>query len=162
MTPTSPGSLPADAPLRTLPIRLRPGDDLRRELETLLVRHGATAAFVLAGIGSLRTASVRLAGRPEATTIEGDTEVLTLSGSLAPGASHLHVAVADARGQVVGGHAGYGCIVRTTAEVLLALLPAWHFSRDPDPATGWDELSIVPGCAAGPGAIARLPGPTES
>ena len=134
----------ADAALLPLPIRLQPGDDLRRSLEMLAVRHGATAAFVLAGIGSLRTADVRLAGRPEATTIEGDTEVLTLAGSLAPGASHLHIAVADAQGRVVGGHAGYGCIVRTTAEVLIALLPAWHFSRDPDPATGWNELFIAP------------------
>ncbi len=32
-------------------------------------------------------------------------------------------------GRVVGGHAAHGCIVRTTAEVLLALLPAWRFAR---------------------------------
>jgi hypothetical protein len=30
--------------------------------------------------------------------------------------------------------------VRTTAEILLALLPEWEFVREPDAATGYDEL----------------------
>jgi hypothetical protein len=33
-----------------------------------------------------------------------------------------------------------GCIVRTTAEALLALLPDWEFAREPDAATGFDEV----------------------
>jgi len=33
--------------------------------------------------------------------------------------------------------------VRTTAEVLLALLPEWAFSREPDAATGYLELQIT-------------------
>ena len=37
-----------------------------------------------------------------------------------------------------------GCIVLTTAEVLLALMPDWHFTREPDAATGYDELVIRP------------------
>jgi hypothetical protein len=32
--------------------------------------------------------------------------------------------------------------LRTTAEVLLALLPDWHFSREPDAQTGHDELAV--------------------
>jgi predicted DNA-binding protein with PD1-like motif len=35
-----------------------------------------------------------------------------------------------------------GCIVRTTAEVLLTLLPEWEFAREPDAATGFDELVV--------------------
>lgn len=38
----------------------------------------------------------------------------------------------------------YGCIVRTTAEVLLALLPDWRFNREHDAATGYDELVVQP------------------
>ena len=37
-----------------------------------------------------------------------------------------------------------GCIVRTTAELLLALLPDWHFGRASDPATGFAELTVRP------------------
>ncbi|HWT39214.1 MAG TPA: DUF296 domain-containing protein, partial [Paraburkholderia sp.] len=41
-----------------------------------------------------------------------------------------------------GGHVARGCIVRTTVEILLALLPHHVFSRAPDPQTGFMELFI--------------------
>lgn len=128
--------------VRTLPVRLRPGDDLRRALESVVAAEGVAAAFVLSGIGSLRPAAIRLAGAQDAVRIDSDTELLTLSGSIAASGSHLHMSVSDPQGRVLGGHACYGCTVRTTAEVLLALLPAWRFSREPDPDTGWAELVI--------------------
>ena len=37
-----------------------------------------------------------------------------------------------------------GCIVRTTAEIVLALLPGWAFSRVPDAETGFKELVAKP------------------
>jgi hypothetical protein len=43
---------------------------------------------------------------------------------------------------VFGGHVAPGCRVRTTAEVLLALLPEWAFTREPDTATGYAELVV--------------------
>lgn len=133
----------SDTALLPFPVRLLPGNDLRRHLEQLLEKEGFTAAFVLAGVGSLHTANLRLAGVDEAMTIEGDMEVLTLSGSISANGAHLHVTLADAQGRVLGGHAGYGCIVRTTAEILVALLPTWHFAREPDALTGWSELTIT-------------------
>ena len=65
-----------------------------------------------------------------------------LSGSVARNGAHLHMALSTATGQVFGGHVAPGCIVRTTAEVLLALLPEWAFAREPDAATGYDELVV--------------------
>ena len=127
-----------------LPLRLRPGDDLRRALEAAVAARGLTAAFVVSGIGSLRPCCIRLAGADETLAIDGDVELLSLSGSIASNGSHLHLSVADAGGRVLGGHAGYGCVVRTTAEVLLALLPAWHFNREADAATGYAELQLRP------------------
>jgi predicted DNA-binding protein with PD1-like motif len=132
-----------DASMRPLPLRLHPGDDLRRALEAAVAASGCGAAFVIAGIGSLRPAQIRLAGAAAQLALDEDLELLSLAGSLgAGGESHLHLSVSDASGRVHGGHAGYGCIVRTTAEVLLALLPGWQFTRAPDPATGWAELQI--------------------
>lgn len=133
-----------EAALRPLPVRLRPGDDLRRALEAVVAAQGALAAFVLSGIGSLHPAEIRLAGAETMLRIDADTELLTLAGSIAANGSHLHMSVSDPEGRVVGGHVGYGCTVRTTAEVLLVLLPGWRFSRAPDPATGWSELVIAP------------------
>ena len=53
-------------------------------------------------------------------TLNGDVEILTLSGSIADNGAHLHMSVADAASRVFGGHVALGCIVRTTVEVLLA------------------------------------------
>jgi len=127
--------------VRTLVLRLNPGDDLRASLDLALKQGGGEAAFVVSGIGSLRGASIRFAGAANATRIEGDLEILTLAGSLSPDGSHLHVSVSDAAGRVFGGHAAPGCTVRTTAEILVAWLPQWHFARTHDPATGYAELA---------------------
>lgn len=126
------------------PVRLAPGDDLRRVLEDLARAQGWQAAFVLAGIGSLRPAAIRLAGAEGAPAIDQDLELITLSGSLGPQGAHLHASVADAQGRVTGGHVAYGCVVRTTAELLVAVLPGWRFARALDERTGYPELVVSP------------------
>lgn len=65
-----------------------------------------------------------------------------MAGTVAINGSHLHMSVADPEGRVIGGHVAYGCTIRTTAEVLLLLLPEWSFIRELDPATGFAELVI--------------------
>lgn len=126
--------------MNTRPLRLAPGDDLR----AALARHAGAAAFVLSGIGSLREARLRFAGRDAPWHRVGDLEILTLSGTLGAGGPHLHASVADAEGRVFGGHVAPGCIVRTTAEILLAVLDDVRFTREPDAATGYAELVIRP------------------
>ena len=130
--------------MKTLPLRLNPGDDLRAALAAALAAHGAEAAFVVAGIGSLREARLRFAGRDDLHHAVGDLEILTLSGTLGAGGSHLHASLSDADGRVFGGHVAPGCIVRTTAEILLAVLADATFAREPDAATGYTELVIRP------------------
>ena len=130
--------------MKTLPLRLSPGDDLRAALSDAVAAQGAAAAFVVAGIGSLREARLRFAGRDELHHTVGDLEILTLSGTLGEGGPHLHASLSDAHGRVFGGHVAPGCLVRTTAEVLLALLDDVRFAREPDAATGYAELAIRP------------------
>jgi len=130
--------------MKLLPLRLQPGDDLRPALEQAVRQAGYDAAFVLSGIGSLGRASIRLAGAEQTLALDGEYEILTLAGSIASNGSHLHISLSDREGRVLGGHAGPGCIVRTTAEVLLVLLPDWQLRREPDKATGYAELKITP------------------
>jgi predicted DNA-binding protein with PD1-like motif len=125
-----------------MPLRLKPGDDLRQALDAALAAQACTAAFVLSGIGSLSAARLRFAGADAPRFIVGDFEILTLAGTLSPNGSHLHMSVADAAGRVSGGHVAPGCIVRTTAELLIAWLPEWRFGRMFDAATGYAELDI--------------------
>ena len=130
--------------METLPLRLSPGMDLREALESALATRLCRAGFVISGIGSLRHARLRLAGSPEPNSLEGDLEILTLAGTISSDGSHLHMSVADPQGRVWGGHVAYGCVVRTTGEVLVLLLPEWSFTRELDPATGFAELVIRP------------------
>ena len=128
--------------MQILPIRLTPGQDLRQAIEAAVNSQNCRAAFVVSGIGSLSIAALRFAAAEQSKHLTGDMEILSLSGSVASNGSHLHMAVSTATGAVLGGHVAKGCIVRTTAEVLLALLPDWDFAREPDDATGYDELVV--------------------
>lgn len=130
--------------LPLLPIRLPPGADLRRALETIARERFGGAAFVVAGIGSLMDARLRLAGESGERILAGPIELVSLSGSLSDQGGHLHMAVSDAAGAVFGGHVAYGNLIRTTAEILVAPLVEWSLTREPDPATGYDELVVRP------------------
>ncbi len=76
-------------------------------------------------------------------TLAGPLEIVALSGTLSPDGVHLHLAVADAEGRMTGGHLLAGCIVRTTAELVLGLAAGVAFARRPDPRTGYAELSMT-------------------
>jgi predicted DNA-binding protein with PD1-like motif len=89
-------------------------------------------------------AQLRFAGAQQATEFRGDLEILTLAGSLSLDGAHLHMTIADAQGRVSGGHVAPGCMVRTTVEMMLALLPAYRFVREPDAVSGFNELVIRP------------------
>ena len=127
-----------------VPLRLTPNSDLRRALEEAAVHDGQAAAFVVSGIGSLTGATLRLAGAENQTHLTGMFEIICLSRTICRDGAHLHMTVADSSGKVLGGHVCYGNEVRTTVEVLLAHLPAWKFSRELDPATGFSELTVSP------------------
>jgi predicted DNA-binding protein with PD1-like motif len=128
--------------MHAMTLRLSPGCDLRAALDDAFHAHGLSAAFVLQGIGSLSVARIRHAGRDEPAELRGDLEILTLAGSLSAQGPHLHMSVSDADGRVSGGHVAPGCIVRTTAEIVVANLPAERYTREHDAATGFAELVI--------------------
>jgi predicted DNA-binding protein with PD1-like motif len=130
--------------MKVVPLRLQPGDDLRQALETWMGEQDEQAGCVISGIGSLSVAQLRFAGAAEVTTIQGELEILSISGSLSPDGAHLHIALADSSGAVIGGHLCSGSLVRTIAELVIGLLPESRFNRELDPATGYPELRISP------------------
>lgn len=136
--PMPPGSL------KIYPLRLFPGQDLKQELERVARQQPLQAGFVLSAVGSLSQATLRLADQTGDHLLSERLEILALSGSLCPDGVHLHLTVADARGQTWGGHLRPGCLIYTTAEIVLADSPEYRFSRQPDPATGYLELHIQP------------------
>ncbi len=129
-------------------LRLPPGDDLRTALEAafaeLSATHGIAAACIVSAVGRLSRAVLHYAAEPAGSEIVAPLELLMLSGTLSADGAHLHASVADAQGAVKGGHLMPDCIVRTTAEVVIVLLPGWEFRRELDAATGCKELVARP------------------
>jgi len=130
--------------MKVVPLRLQPGADLRQALESWMGEQSEQAGCVISAVGSLSVAQLRLAGAIEATTIHGELEIVNLSGTLSPDGAQLHIAIAGSSGAVIGGHLCAGSLVRTTAELVIGLLPQWQFRRVLDPATGYAELRISP------------------
>jgi len=123
-------------------MRLHPNQDLRQTLIDFVKSHHIKAASIVTCVGSLKQAHLRMAGRPDVLTVEGPVEIVSLVGTLGESGVHLHASLANNQGPVVGGHLVEGAPVYTTAEIVLAELPGLEFQREPDPATGSNELII--------------------
>ena len=129
--------------MRPLPLKLGPGSDLRRSiLEQLAIDQGA-AGFVLGVVGNLSRAAFQCAGRSGPTILEGDLEIITLQGTVAPDGVHLHLSLSDSDCQVWGGHLEPGTLVLKGADLLVGFL---QDSQPVPPAQPAVELAVLPGC----------------
>ncbi|MFD2787823.1 PPC domain-containing DNA-binding protein [Hymenobacter rubripertinctus] len=149
-------ALAASSSLRTYALRLRPGQDVRRELLAFVQQQNLKAACLLTAVGSLTTATLRLANQEGPTVYQGHFEIVSLVGTLAVSGSHLHLSVADSTGRTIGGHLLDGNVVYTTVELVIGELPELEFSRETDPTFGYRELTVRP-AAAGPAPAGTAP-----
>lgn len=134
--------------LRAHAFRLTPGADLRGELERLIEAHGFPGACILSCVGSLSRARLRMPGavgdEELFRTLDEPMEIVSLAGTLGPDGLHVHISLARRDGACIGGHLVRGCVVHTTAELVIGELPDIEFRRLRDPATGYNELSVQP------------------
>jgi uncharacterized protein len=128
--------------MRTYALRLKPGQDLRRELETFVAARQLRAGLVLTCVGSLTQAGLRLANARETSFFTGHFEIVSLVGTFSPDGVHLHLSISDTHGTTIGGHLMEGSLIYTTAEIILAELSDVAFHRPTDPQTGYDELEV--------------------
>ena len=132
--------------MRVHAFRLTPGADLKEALERLTQELRLSAGCILSCVGSLSRARLRMPGaigeEEVFRTYDEPTEILSLTGTLGPDGLHVHISLARRDGACVGGHLVGGCIVNTTAELVIGELPQLEFRRPLDPATGYDELSV--------------------
>jgi predicted DNA-binding protein with PD1-like motif len=129
-----------------LAFRLLPGVDLKQGLRRIVDEHGLSAGYIVSCLGSLARARLRMpgaAGEPECfKSLDEPTEIISLAGTLCPDGLHLHIALARRDGQCIGGRLVDGCVVHTTAELIVGELPDLEFRRAPDPETGYLELCV--------------------
>lgn len=128
-------------------LRLVPGQDLSLALKEWTAAHNIRAAAIVTCVGSISQAHLRLANRDSGSRFHQKMEILALSGTLSPDGPHLHVSLADGDGRCIGGHILDGCLVHTTAEIVICELPGICFSRQLDEKTGYRELKIEDACA---------------
>ena len=135
------------SPLRATAFRLLPGSDLKSELSRIANDQQMQAASVVSAVGSLSKVAIRFANRPETTTVEGEHEIISLSGTVSKNGIHLHMSVADSEGKMFGGHLMGGAIIFTTAEIVIAEMSGLAFTREHCSISGFNEL-IVKACSA--------------
>ncbi len=130
--------------MKTRVLRLTPGSDIRPALDQVVAQEQWQAGVVITAVGSLTRAAIRFANQDSATILEGHFEIVSLVGTIGPEGQHLHIAVADSTGRTFGGHLMEGCSVYTTAEIALADLEEWRFTKEIDSTYGYRELKVVP------------------
>ena len=129
---------------RFIAFRLLPGDDVVLSLRNVVGAAGMRAGFIAGAVGSLSTARLRFAGEPDGTRLDGCFEVVSLIGTVDAEGEHIHAAISDPSGRVVGGHVMEGCIVRTTLELVLGELEDLEFAREYCPVSTYQELAVHP------------------
>ena len=129
--------------METFAFRLKPDQDLKKELERFVISNDIKAGYILTCVGSLEKAALRLAGADVIETFDGKFEIVSLVGTLSQDGVHIHISLSHFKdGNVIGGHLKEGCIIYTTAEIVIAKSKKFVFSRKFDEHTGFKELEV--------------------
>lgn len=132
--------------MHAVPLQLAPGSDLRRSLEEFAVARAASG-FVLGVVGDLSRAAFQCPGQPSPSVIEGDMEIITLNGTLAPEGVHLHLSLSDGACQVWGGHLEHGTLVRKGAQLLVGVFAESAEAMPmPTPTPHTVDIAVLNGC----------------
>jgi len=129
--------------MKILAVRLKPDQDLKEQLKNIANDEDIQAGFMVTAIGSLKQATIRFANQAESTVLNDKFEILSLNGTIATTGIHLHIAIADSQGKTIGGHLDYGCIIYTTAEIVIGSSSDFRFARTHEELTGYNELEII-------------------
>ncbi|MCQ4770648.1 DNA-binding protein [Intestinimonas massiliensis] len=129
--------------MKTHVFRLRRGSDLLKALQEYARTRRIAAGTVVSGVGCVTRARVRDASGVTVRELNEPLEIVSLMGTLSVARTHLHIALAREDLTVLGGHLMEGCIVNTTAEVVLLELDGVRFGAEWDGETGYDELAIL-------------------
>lgn len=122
--------------------RLRPNQDLKKELQRFIDEKQISAACVLTCVGSLTSVNIRYANQEKYELLKGHFEIVSLVGVLSKNGSHIHISVSDSTGKTIGGHLGDESLIYTTAEIVLGIMPDYDFVRESDPTFGYKELVV--------------------
>jgi predicted DNA-binding protein with PD1-like motif len=116
--------------------------DLKEKLVEFTKKNNINAGLILTCVGCIYKGTIRLADGISTKNFNENLEILSLSGTLSKDGVHLHISLSDKDGLVFGGHLMDGCLINTTAEIVIGSLGGTIFSRKFDSSTGYKELFI--------------------
>ncbi len=129
-------------------LRLKPGQDLRQELMNFAKQQNIQAGSLVTCVGALKPIVLRMAGakpnEQDIRTFQDTHEIVSLVGTITGDDCHLHIALSNKNGQVIGGHLKEGSLVDLTAEVVIANDETVTYTRRMDEETKFPELIIKP------------------
>lgn len=128
--------------LKTHAFRLKRGQDLLCGIADYARARQIRAGCVLSGVGCVTRARLRDASGVTIREVDVDLEIVSLTGTVSAERTHLHASFSREDLATLGGHLVEGCLVNTTAEIVLLELEDLRFSAAFDPQTGYDELVI--------------------
>ena len=128
--------------MQAFTFRLKAGQDLLDEIETVVGEKNIEAGCVLSAVGSLTHATLRLADREYYSEYEGHFEIVSMTGTVSVHGSHLHISISDGAGKTIGGHLVPGCKIYTTAEMVLGIFEDVVYRREYAEDSGYDELVV--------------------
>lgn len=127
-------------------VRLKPGQDLKKGLLAFAKENNIQAGSIVTCVGALELFDLRMAGatpgKQDIRHYDGAYEIVSLTGTLTGDDCHLHAALSDKEGKVVGGHLKGSSPVHITAEVVIAEDESAVYDREPDEETGFEELAV--------------------
>lgn len=123
-------------------VRLKPGQDLKKEIQRLVMDKNIKAGWINTCVGSLKNYNIRFANQPGTNVDSGHFEIVSLTGTVSINGIHLHLSISDSTGKTIGGHLADGNIIYTTAEIVLSASDDLEFTREKDGTTEWEELQI--------------------
>ncbi|RXK60647.1 DNA-binding protein [Lacibacter luteus] len=130
--------------VKTHAFRLKPGQDLKQEIQSYVQQHNIEAGWIVTCVGSVTQYHLRFANQPEGNKATGHFEIVSLVGTVSINGSHLHMSVSDSTGKTIGGHLLDSNLVYTTAEIIIGEGTQLIFTREKDGTTPWEELQVKP------------------
>ena len=131
--------------MKQLTFRLKPGEFLKENIEART--KDIKAGVLLSIVGGLENAVLRMAGSTPDNPIIKEWnekfEIVSGTGTISNEGCHIHISLADQKGDVVGGHLKNGCKVMFTTEVVIGIFDDVSYKRTHDNETGFKELEIV-------------------
>jgi predicted DNA-binding protein with PD1-like motif len=122
--------------------RLLPHQDLKDEITAWAQKNRIKAGAIVTCVGSLEQVHLRFANQKKSAIEIGHFEILSLAGTFSDASSHLHLAVADSNGRMIGGHVLGDNRIYTTAEIVAVELTEMEFLRQKDDPYGYHELVV--------------------